>query len=147
MYGTKLTLSRETDLVTAKACQGGLDREISSFQFAESPSFDATLILLDQLTGLNTNSNVNEITRTFAALLALCAGNSPVTGEFPSQRPVTRSFDIFFNLRLNKRSSKNHAHYDVNKMALLALFEKFPSLAASPHQRPGPDIPFIFVRT
>ena len=34
------------------------------------------------------------------ALLALCAGNSPVTGEFPSQRPVTRSFDVFFDLRL-----------------------------------------------
>ena len=28
---------------------------------------------------------------TFSALLALCEGNSPVTGEFPSQRPVTRS--------------------------------------------------------
>ena len=43
---------------------------------------------------------------TFSALLALCAGNSPVTGEFPSQRPVTRSFDIFFDLSLNKRLSK-----------------------------------------
>ena len=42
---------------------------------------------------------------TFCALLALCAGNSPVTGEFPSQRPVTRSFDAFFDLRLNKRLS------------------------------------------
>ena len=40
------------------------------------------------------------------ALLALCAGNSPVTGEFPSQRPVTRNFDVFFDLRLNKRLSK-----------------------------------------
>ena len=30
----------------------------------------------------------------------------PVTGEFPSQRPVTRRFDFFFNLRLNKRLSK-----------------------------------------
>ena len=42
---------------------------------------------------------------TFSALLALCAGNSPVPGEFPSQRPVTRSFDVFFDLRLNKRLS------------------------------------------
>ena len=40
---------------------------------------------------------------TFSALLALCAGNSPVTGEFPLQRPVTRSFDVFFDLSLNKR--------------------------------------------
>ena len=42
----------------------------------------------------------------FSTLLALCAVNSPVTGEFPSQRPVTRSFDVFFDLQLNKRLSK-----------------------------------------
>ena len=39
-------------------------------------------------------------------LLAICAGTSPVTGEFPAQRPVTRSFDVFFDLRLKKRLSK-----------------------------------------
>ena len=39
---------------------------------------------------------------TFSVLLALGAGNSPVTGEFLSQRPATQSFD----LGLNKRSSK-----------------------------------------
>ena len=27
-------------------------------------------------------------------------------GEFPAQRPVTRSFDVFFDLRQNKRLSK-----------------------------------------
>ena len=43
---------------------------------------------------------------TFSALLAICAGNSPVPDEFPRQRPVTRSFDVFFDLRLNKRLSK-----------------------------------------
>ena len=43
---------------------------------------------------------------TFSALLALCAGNSPVTDELPAQRPVTRSFDVFFYLRPNKRLSK-----------------------------------------
>ena len=43
---------------------------------------------------------------TFSALLAICAGNSPVPGEFPAQRPVTRSFDIFFDLRLNKWLNK-----------------------------------------
>ena len=43
---------------------------------------------------------------TFSALLAICVGNSPVTGEFPAQRPVRRSFDVFFDLRLNKRLSK-----------------------------------------
>ena len=43
---------------------------------------------------------------TFSALLALCVVNSMVTGEFPSQRPVTWSFDVFFDLRLNKWLSK-----------------------------------------
>ena len=43
---------------------------------------------------------------TFTALLAICAGNSPVPSEFPAQRPVTRSFDVFFDQRLNKRLSK-----------------------------------------
>ena len=59
---------------------------------------------------------------TFSALLNLWAGNSPVTGEFPSQRRVTRSLDIFFDLRLNKRLSKqswgwwfdsHRPHYDI----------------------------------
>ena len=44
---------------------------------------------------------------TFSALLAICAGNSPVSGEFPAQRPVTRSFDVFFDVRLIKRLSKH----------------------------------------
>ena len=43
---------------------------------------------------------------TFSAWLVICAGNSPVSGEFPVHRPVTRSFDVFFDLRLNKRLSK-----------------------------------------
>ena len=43
---------------------------------------------------------------TFSSLLAICAGNSLVTGEFPAQRPVTRRLDVFFDLRLNKRLSK-----------------------------------------
>ena len=56
---------------------------------------------------------------TFSALL--------VTGGFPSQRPVTQSFDVFFDLRLNKRTSKqpdaddtrrHRAHYDATVMIL-----------------------------
>ena len=43
---------------------------------------------------------------TFPALLAICAGNTPVTGEFPAQRLVTRSFDVIFDLHLNKMLSK-----------------------------------------
>ena len=70
-----------------------------------------------------TSSNI----KTFSALLALCVGNSPVTGEFPSQRPVTWSFDIFFdpclNILLSHRKNRNagdlrrhRAHYDVTEM-------------------------------
>ena len=47
---------------------------------------------------------------TFSALLALCAGNTPVTGEFPIQRPVTKSCDISFDLRPNKQLSKQSWH-------------------------------------
>ena len=43
---------------------------------------------------------------TFSALLALCAGNSPVTGEFPAQRSATRSSDVSLDLCMNKRLSK-----------------------------------------
>ena len=44
---------------------------------------------------------------TISALLAICAGNSPVSGEILAQRPVTQSFDVFFDLRLNGRLSKH----------------------------------------
>ena len=43
---------------------------------------------------------------TFSALLAICAENLLVIGEFPAQRPVTRRFEDFFDLRLNKQLSK-----------------------------------------
>ena len=44
--------------------------------------------------------------KTFPALLALCAWNLPVPGEFAAQKPVTRSFDVFVDLRLNKQLSE-----------------------------------------
>ena len=44
---------------------------------------------------------------TFSALLVIRAGNSTVTGEFPATRPLTRRFDVFFDLLQNKRSSKH----------------------------------------
>ena len=54
--------------------------------------------------GLNvmTSSNGN----IFRVTGPLC-GEFTGHGEFPAQRPVTRSFDVFFDLRLNKRLSKN----------------------------------------
>ena len=52
---------------------------------------------------------------TFSALLAICAGNSQVPGEFPAQRPVTRSFDVFFDLRLNKQWVNNGEAGDLRR--------------------------------
>ena len=60
-----------------------------------------------------------------SVLLAICVGNSPVNCEFPAQRPVTRRFDVFFDLHLNKWLSKqswgwlfrrHRTHYDVTVM-------------------------------
>ena len=68
---------------------------------------------------------------SFSTLLALCAGNSPVTGEFSSQRPVARSFDIYFDLRLNYNWANNgntgdlgrhRAHYDVTVICSSDVF-------------------------
>ena len=65
---------------------------------------------------------------TFSALLAICAVNSPITGEFPAQRPVTRNFDVFFDLSLNKRLRKNreagdmrrhHVHYEYDVTVMI----------------------------
>ena len=89
--------------------------------------------LQDGIKPLSIHSWWRHQTEIFSALLALCAGNSPVTGEFHRQKPVTRSLVFFFDLRLTKRLSKqsagdfrsNRAHYDVILMmhARLTLWE------------------------
>ena len=65
---------------------------------------------------------------TFSALLAICAGNSPVPGEFHTQRPVMRIFDVFFDLRPNNDWANNgeagdlrrrRTYYDVSLMLSL----------------------------
>ena len=65
----------------------------------------------------------------FSALLAICEGNSPVTGEFPAQRPVTRSLDVFLicawiNGWVNNREAGDlrhyRTHYDVTVMFMAA---------------------------
>ena len=76
-------------------------------------------------------------TSSFSALLAICAGNSPVTDELFAQRPVTRSFDALFDLRLNNGRVKNceagdlrrhRAHYDVTVMIWGILCQKQVSM-------------------
>ena len=68
---------------------GRWDRQVFTWGRGSHPSF------------MMTSSNGN-----ICRVMAICAGNSPVPGEFPTQRPVTRSFDVFFDLRLNKRLSQ-----------------------------------------
>ena len=55
---------------------------------------------------MSSNGNMLRVTGFCVGNSPVTARNSPVTGEFPSHRPVTRSFDVFFDLRLNKRLSK-----------------------------------------
>ena len=59
----------------------------------------------------------------FSALLAICAGNSPVTGEFPTQRPVTRSFDVYGWVNNGEAGDLRRylAHYDVIVMYSYSL--------------------------
>ena len=60
---------------------------------------------------------------TVSMLLDLYAGNSPAIGEFPSQRPVMRSFDIWINSLGNNREAgdlrRHRAHEDVTVMILV----------------------------
>ena len=58
----------------------------------------------------SSSGNMFRVTSFFAGNSPVTAGNSQVTGEFPSHRPVTRSFGAFFDLRLNKRLSKQSRH-------------------------------------
>ena len=59
---------------------------------------------------------------TFSVLLTLCAGNSPVTGKFPTQKPETQSFMFsliwaWINGWVNNREAgdlrRHLGHYDV----------------------------------
>ena len=71
---------------------------------------------------------------TFFALLALCAGNSSVTGEFPSQRPVTRKFDVslicaWTNGWVNNRDSGDLRAIVVIMTSLVPIFLLYLMLA------------------
>ena len=69
---------------------------------------------------------------TFSASQTLCEGNPPVTGEFPSQRPVMLCFDVFFvfppeqtveqTIETPGDFRRHRAHYDVTAMMQLCLF-------------------------
>ena len=59
----------------------------------------------------------------FSAFPALCEGSAPITGGFPSQRPVKRSFGVFFDLHFNKRLNKpsRHRWFDVTVMYFFSV--------------------------
>ena len=95
--------------------------EISSFVCVPALNCWQSDTIIDTYCFMMTSSN-----ETGSALLALCAGNSPVTGEFPAQRTVTRSFLVYLicawtNRSVNNRKAGNlrrhRAHYDVNVMS------------------------------
>ena len=65
---------------------------------------------------------------TFSALLAAL----PVTGEFPAHRPVTRSFDVFFDLCQNNRLSRQWWGQLVIWDAIALCIAKQPDLVPSP---------------
>ena len=58
----------------------------------------------------------------FSALLVICAGNSPATGEFPAQGPATRKMLMFSLIcaRVNNREAgdlrRHRDHHDVTVM-------------------------------
>ena len=68
---------------------------------------------------------------TLIALLALCSGNPSVTSGFPPQRPVTRSFDVYFMIRARTNGwaknwdagdlTRNRAHYDVTARSIVSV--------------------------
>ena len=82
---------------------------------------------------------------TFSALLAICAGNSPVPGEFPTQRPVTRSFDVYFDLRPNKRLSKQSWGWWFETLSC-SLWRHRNAISSSPAIIEVPDADFVCVR-
>ena len=63
---------------------------------------------------------------TFSALLAICAGNTPVTGEFHAQRPVTRSFDVFFDSRI--------AEYEMANIQKTNFVDTLPRVTSACHE-------------
>ena len=78
---------------------------------------------------------------TYSALLELCERNSPVTGEFPSQRAVTRSFDVslicaWVNGKVNNRKAgdlrRHRAHYDVTVMVIIMPVDVIALLGTKP---------------
>ena len=90
--------SRGLQNVTTRLCCAQHGHQTPQLQTVANPGTSDLKIVLSH------KASRSHQMETFLALMALCAGNSPVTSEFPSHPPVTRAFDVYF--RLNKRLSK-----------------------------------------
>ena len=86
-----MSTNRKVFRVTLHLCGESTDHSGFSSQWYNNLDFDASLL------SVWTNCWIN--TRLAGILLTPCR-------SFPTQRPVTRSFDFFFDLRLNKRLGK-----------------------------------------
>ena len=92
---------------------------------------------------------------TSSALLALCAGNSPVTGEFSSQRPVTRRLmfsmiyasingwagdlrchGVHYDITVMLRRRQNGSHFADNIFKYISLNENFWISSGKPLSEP-----------
>ena len=102
---TEVSLKYETGLDNLKEYRKSTNRKIGSVTPTPNWTWTASIGPVPVHLLHCTHDDVMKIEK-FSALLALCAGNSPVSGEFPAQRPVTQSFDVFFDLRLNKKLGK-----------------------------------------
>ena len=78
----------------------GLRHEVHKWLWRQRPS-QVKFLYVSVRINMMTLSNGN----IFRVTGPLC-GEFTGPGEFPTQRPVTRSFDVFLDLRLNKRLNK-----------------------------------------
>ena len=83
----------------------------SIYMYLPSASYDITNYNDTHIKCISYKANLCQVMMTpsngniFRVTGPLC-GEFTGPGEFPAQRPVTRSFDVLFDLRLNKRLSK-----------------------------------------
>ena len=103
--------------------KGGTGRDVDIFYRMKYWYFDANIA---EICCWRSNwSKVSSLNGNISALLALCAGNSLVTGELPTQRPVTQSFDFSLVCAWINDCVNNHGagylrlhcvHYDATVM-------------------------------
>ena len=67
------------------------------------------------------NSIMTSSNTFFCALLALCVGNPPAAGGFPSQRPLTRSFDVDFDQQTVEQTTQTPVFWDATAVIMTSL--------------------------